>query len=343
MLKKDRKIYIVTGGCGFIGSHLVEALLEKGHCVRVLDNLSTGRVENLSLVQNHPNLKISISDITDRNQIESAFGGVHGVFHVAALADIVPSIEQPDRYFNTNVTGTLNILEASRKFGIQKLIYVASSSCYGIPDHYPTTETAAMKPQYPYALTKMLGEELVFHWGQIYGLNVLSLRFFNVYGPRARTTGQYGAVFGVFLGQKLAEQPLTVVGDGSQTRDFTYVSDVVSALMMAVESSNSQEVFNVGSGQTYSVNELVRLLNHPFVNIPKRPGEPDCTWADITKIKKYLGWEPKVSLSDGVNRMLRHIHLWPESMKDAPVWTPDKIEKATSTWFKYLGKGGHVS
>jgi UDP-glucose 4-epimerase len=155
---------------------------------------------------------------------------------------------------------------------------------------------------------------------------------FNVYGPRARTSGTYGAVFGVFLAQKLNHKPLTVVGDGTQTRDFTFVADVASAFMAAADSSIRNEIMNVGSGNTYSVNKLVSLIGGPTVNIPKRPGEPDCTQADITKIKRLLGWSPRVGLEAGVKIMLENIEYW----RKAPVWTPESIAMATRTWFEFL-------
>ena len=203
----------------------------------------------------------------------------------------------------------------------------------------PTPETAPPDPRYPYALTKYLGEQLVMHWAQVYRLPAISVRFFNVYGPRARTSGTYGAVFGVFLAQLLAGKPLTIVGDGTQTRDFTFVSDVVDALITAAESDKTCEIYNIGSGQPVSVNELVRLLGSPpSVHIPKRPGEPDCTWADISKIRRDLGWEPKVGFDEGVRVMRENIDYW----RDAPVWTASRIAEATSDWFRFLGKEGDV-
>ena len=200
---------------------------------------------------------------------------------------------------------------------------------------YPTPETAPADCRYPYALTKYLGEQIVMHWAQVYRLPAVSVRFFNVYGPRARTSGTYGAVFGVFLAQLLAKEPLTIVGDGEQMRDFTFVSDVVDALLTVAASDKIGEIYNVGSGKPVSVNELVRLLGSPpSVNIPKRPGEPDCTWADISKIRAELGWEPKVSFADGVRVMRDNIGYW----RDAPVWTASGYAEATSDWFRLLGK-----
>lgn len=335
MTKKPKAL--VTGGAGFIGSHLVDRLLADGHEVVVLDNFSTGRPQNLAHQKDNLRLSLVQTDICDHATITPYFKDADWVFHLAALADIVPSIERPTDYFRANVIGTQSVLEAARAAGVKRFVYAASSSCYGIPDAYPTAETAEIRPQYPYALTKRLGEELVLHWGQVYGMPVVSTRFFNVYGPRSRTSGTYGAVFGVFLAQKVHTKPYTVVGDGEQTRDFTYVTDVAAALVKAADSDVSGEIFNVGSGSTYSVNLLVKLLGGPVTHIPKRPGEPDCTFADISKIREALGWEPKISLEEGVKRMLECLDDW----KTAPVWTPQSIEQATKAWFDNLTPAAH--
>lgn len=323
---------LVTGGAGFIGSHLVDRLLADGHEVVVLDNFSTGRPQNLAHQKGNPRLSLVQADVRDQAKIAPHFQGASWVFHLAALADIVPSIERPTDYFQANVDGTQSVLEAARAAGVKRFVYAASSSCYGIPDAYPTPETADIRPQYPYALTKRLGEELALHWGQVYGMPVVSTRFFNVYGPRSRTSGTYGAVFGVFLAQKIHGKPFTVVGDGSQTRDFTFVTDVAAALVAAAGSTISGQIFNVGSGNTYSVNRLVELLDGPVTFVPKRPGEPDCTFADIGKIKKALGWAPKIGIEEGVKQMLANIDYW----REAPVWTPQTIETATKAWFDCL-------
>ena len=321
---------LITGGAGFIGSHLVDELIEKGNDIIVLDNFSTGRPQNLKHVADK--IQLIECDIAKPGQWQNLFENVDYVFHLAALADIVPSIETPDSYYQSNVNGTFNVLEACRKYSVKKIVYSASSSCYGIPDKYPTKETAEIRHQYPYALTKYLGEELIMHWCQVYELSAVSLRFFNVYGPRSRTSGTYGAVFGVFLAQKLAGKPYTVVGDGTQTRDFTFVSDVVGAIITAAESDVSGEIINIGSDNTYSVNRLVELLDGDVVHIPKRPGEPDCTWADISKAKKLLNWQPKVSLEEGVGILLDNIDCW----REAPVWDEKSIAVATEKWFEYL-------
>jgi len=323
---------LVTGGAGFIGSHLVDRLLKDGCHVRVIDNYSTGRPFNLVHHRNHPHLEVLEADIADREKTAAFYSGVERVFHLAALADIVPSIERPLDYHHANVDGTVTVLENSRAAGVQRFVYSASSSCYGIPDIYPTPETAAIRPQYPYATTKYLGEEYVLNWGHIYKMPVVSLRFFNVYGPRSRTSGTYGAVFGVFLAQKLKGRPFTVVGDGTQSRDFTYVTDVVNAIVMAAESDISGEVMNVGSGGHYTINSLVKMLGGEVTYIPKRPGEPEITFADTTKIRSTLGWAPLIDFETGVKKLLDEIDYW----REAPVWTPETIEKATETWFRYL-------
>lgn len=323
---------VVTGGAGFIGSHLVERLMDDGHNVAVVDNYSTGRPENLAHLEGREGLSVHQVDIAGGEALGGFFEGADRVFHLAALADIVPSILTPVPYFRANVDGTIAVLEAARASRVKRFVYAASSSCYGIPDDYPTPETAEIQPMYPYALSKYLGERCVMHWSQTYGFPAVSLRLFNVYGPRSRTSGTYGAVFGVFLAQKLAGEPFTVVGDGTQTRDFTFVSDVVDAFVQAAESEISGEIMNVGSGNTYSVKRLVELLGGEVAYIPKRPGEPDCTFADTTRISELLGWKPKVSFEEGVEAMLDNIDYW----REAPVWTPASIEKATEDWFKYL-------
>ena len=326
-------ISIITGGGGFIGSHLAEKLIRLNHKVIVIDDFSIGRRKNLSKIKKK--IKIINASILNQKKFSEYFKNADNVFHLAAKADIVPSIENPNLYFDVNVKGTLNILNQSVKNNIKRFIYIASSSSYGIPKKYPTPENSKIDPQYPYALTKRLGEELVLHYSKIYNLNSTSLRLFNVYGPRARTSGTYGAVFGVFLAQKIANKPYTVVGDGTQTRDFTYVSDVVDSIIKVFKKKNiSGEIFNVGSGKTVSVNRIIDILGGKKIFIPKRPGEPDKTFADIRKIKKKIGWRPKVNIEKGISYLLKDISNW----KDAPLWTVKKIEKATRKWFLYLDK-----
>jgi|TARA_Y100000294_G_scaffold39066_1_gene35219 UDP-glucose 4-epimerase len=322
---------IVTGGAGFIGSNLVDLLIQKGHKVIVLDNFSTGRRSNLSH-NLKKNIKIIKIDISSNVRLEKYFQGVDYVFHFAGLADIVPSIENPDRYFKTNVVGTLNVLQAIKKTKIKKFIYAASASCYGISDKFPIKENAKINPMYPYAFTKWQAEELIMHWVKIYNFPAISFRFFNAYGPRSRTSGAYGAVFGVFLAQKLANKPLTIVGSGNQTRDFIHVSDLVNGIIKATLSNKVGKIYNIGGGQEIKINKIAKLIGGKKIHIPKRPGEPSRSLADITKIKKDLSWKPKIKIEEGVKNLLSQIHYW----KDAPVWTPKSIKKETKIWFKLL-------
>ena len=312
---------ICTGSSGFIGSHLVKAL-EK------------------------PFIRCDIKDGSGdiRKPLEFP-SNIDTIYHLAALADIVPSIENPRDYFETNVTGTLNILEAARKAGCKKFIYAASASCYGDnPNHIytaaddgrflgvqPTNEHRDCDPAYPYALTKHLGEQLVMHWSNVYKIPAISLRLFNVYGLRQRTTGAYGAMFGTFLAQKANGKPMTIVGDGTQQRDFVHVSDVVDAFIKAAN-SDCQGIYNVGTGNPQSVNYIAKLIGGETVHIPKRPGEPDITCADISKIREDLGWEPKVSIEAGVRELVEHLRDY----SDAPVWTEEGIKSATKKWFEAL-------
>ena len=326
------KTAVVTGGAGFIGSHMVDLLLGEGFRVHVIDSLVGGRLQNLEHHKGNANLAFEVRDIREIEPADPLFKGAEYVFHFAGIGDIVPSIEQPVDYLSTNVMGTVKVLEAARHAGARKLVYAASSSCYGLAQ-VPTREDAPLQPQYPYALSKYMGEEAVFHWGKVYKLPANSIRIFNAYGIRSRTSGAYGAVFGVFLAQKLAGKPFTVVGDGTQTRDFLYASDVARGFYLAATTDKVNQVYNVGAGSPQSVNRLVELLGGgEVIHLPKRPGEPDCTWADISKIRSELGWEPLISLEEGVGRMLANIDYW----RQAPVWNEQSIAQATEQWFKYL-------
>jgi len=322
---------VVTGAAGFIGSHLTDALLAKGHSVLGVDDLSTGRLKNLDDARKNKDFSFMEKSVVGLRPADLP-KELDWFFHLAGRADLVPSIVNPREYFCVNVDGTFDALECARAVGVKRFIYTASSTCYGVPEVYPTPETAPCSVRHPYGLTKMMGEELTMHWAQVYKMPALSLRLFNVYGPRSRTTGAYGAVFGVFLKQKLAGKPFTVVGDGKQTRDFTFVSDVADAFVAAAGSALSGEILNVGSGHTYSVNRLVELLGGPVTYVPKRPGEPDSTFADISKITQEVGWKPKITLEDGVRRMIEVIDDW----RDAPLWDANTIAEATRDWFKYL-------
>ena len=333
--ESTRPTALVTGAAGFIGSHLVERLLADGHRVLAVDDLSIGRLSNLEFakdVADGERFAFHRRDVAS-DALGDLFAEADWVFHLAALADIVPSIQQPLAYHRANVEGTVRVLEAARKAGVKRFLYAASSSCYGLPDVTPTPETAPARPMYPYALTKWVGEQYAMHWAQTYQMPAVSLRLFNVFGPRHRTTGAYGAVFGVFLAQKLAGKPFTVVGDGNQSRDFTYVTDVANAFVTAAASDIVGEILNVGSGGHYSVNRLVELLGGDVVYVPRRPGEPDVSFADTEKIENMLGWRAEVPFDEGVRHMLKQIELY----RDAPVWEPESIAEATADWFRFLG------
>lgn len=328
---------VVTGGAGFVGSHMVDLLVDRGFRVNVVDNLVGGRTENLGQHAARSDVRLFELDIRalqpGTKRADEIFANARYVFHFAGIGDIVPSIERPSEYMSVNVLGTVQVLECARHAKARKLVYSASSSCYGLAK-VPTREDHEIHPEYPYALSKYQGEQAVFHWHQVYKLPVNSIRIFNAYGPRVRTSGAYGAVFGVFLRQKLGGLPFTVVGDGSQRRDFVQVRDVAKAFLAAAETDRTGEVYNVGTGNPQSVNRLVELLGGEVTYVPRRPGEPDCTWADIAKITHELGWRPQVDFRDGVAEMLENIDYW----RDAPLWTPSSIAQATETWFRYLGE-----
>jgi UDP-glucose 4-epimerase len=326
-----KPVAIVTGGAGFIGSHMVDHLLGRGYRVRVVDNLSGGREANLAHHGKIPDLSLERLDIRQLEPDTALFREAKFVLHFAGIGDIVPSIERPIEYMDTNVQGTVRVLEASRVAAVDKFVYAASSSCYGLADT-PTREDHKLEPQYPYALSKLMGEQVAFHWHKVYRLPVNAIRIFNAYGTRVRTTGAYGAVFGVFLKQKLAGKPFTVVGDGTQKRDFLYASDVAAAFLLAAETERTGRVWNLGAGNPQPVNRLVELIGGPVTYIPKRPGEPDVTWADISRITEELGWRPVIPFEEGVHRMMAEIDVW----RDAPLWDPSSIAKATKTWFDHL-------
>lgn len=331
--QSGQPIALVTGGAGFIGSHMVDLLRNRGFKVRVIDNLVGGRESNLAHHKDGGLVELDTRDIRKVEPDDALFSGISCVFHFAGIGDIVPSIDKPTEYMDVNVMGTVRMLEGARHAKAKRFVYAASSTCYGLAD-VPTREDHSIDPKYPYALSKYQGERAAMHWNQVYGLPVNSVRIFNAYGTRSRTTGAYGAVFGVFLRQKLAGKPFTVVGDGNQKRDFLYATDVARGFMAAAETPHVGQAYNLGAGNPQSVNYLVELLGGEKTHIPKRPGEPDCTWADITKITTELGWRPEISFEEGVAKIVAQIDHW----RDAPLWTPESIQQATSSWFRYLGK-----
>jgi len=325
---------LVTGGAGFIGSNLVDKLIKNGHQVVVLDNLSAGNSsKNLDHIKNKIEF-VNIDVSSSQEAINKYFNKVDWVFHMAGLADMLPSIMEPNKYFKANVIGTLNVLNASKKYKVKKFLYAASASCYGTPSKYPTDEKSKIDPQNPYALTKFLGEQLVINWAKVYSMFNVSLRFFNAYGPRSSIKGAYGSVFNIFLAQKLAGKPLTIVGDGNQTRDFIHVFDLVDATIKAVEKGKSGEVYNVGSGREVSINFIANLIGGDKFFVQKRLGETDRSLADISKIKKELNWRPKITIETGVKMLLKNIKDW----QHARVWTAKQMSQATRAFHEYLNK-----
>lgn len=328
---------IVTGGAGFIGSHLVELLISQGHEAIVLDDQSTGKLHNLPTEAHYHYADIRNYNLLDRVfERLIKFGPVDCMFHLAARASIVPSIKDPHLYHDVNMNGTFNVLEMARRYEVKKLVYAASGSCYGIPEQIPTTETCKIDPQYPYALTKYTAEQYIMHWSKVYGMPFVSLRLFNVFGPRMCLSGGYGGLFSTILAQKLNNQPVITMGNGEQTRDFIYVTDVARAFLSTAESDVKNEIFNIGTGQSWSVNQILDMLDISYTQVrrlPDRPGEPRDTCANISKIVKMLNWRPEVSFSDGLALMTENISYW----KNGKVWSWAESMESQEDWYKYLG------
>ncbi len=289
-----KKKFIVTGGAGFIGSHLVDAIIARGDEVIVIDNLATGKRENVN-----PNAKFVRVDIRNFEEILPHFHGVDFVFHVAALARVQPSIEEPKTFHDVNITGTLNVLLAAKEAGVKRVIYSASSSAYGDQKTMPLREDMPANPLSPYGLQKYVGEMYCRLFSRIYGLQTVNLRYFNVYGERQPLEGAYCLVMGIFIRQRLAGKPMTIVGNGEQRRDYTNVADVVSANLLAVESKNvgNGEVINIGRGRNYTVNEVAAMIGGPTTKLPPRI-EPIETLADNSLARKLLRWEPHINLPE---------------------------------------------
>lgn len=294
---------IVTGGAGFIGSHLVDALTEEGFDVIILDNLSTGKIENVN-----PEAILRKADIRNLEEIKPIFKGADYVFHLAARARVPYSIEFPHEAHANNALGTLNVLMAARDAGIKRVIFSSSSSVYGDQEALPLSEHMNTSPKSPYALQKLIGEKYCQLFSQLYGLETVCLRYFNVYGPRISFDGSYVLLIGKFLQQKLNNLPLSVEGDGKQTRDFTFVKDVVRANLLAMSSQKvgKGETINIGAGNNHSVNEIAELIGGEIINLPARQGDMRHTLADILKAKQLLSWEPRVHIEEG----LREVKKW---------------------------------
>ena len=294
---------IVTGGAGFIGSNLVDALIKKGHDVLIIDNLSTGKKEYIN-----SKAEFHQTDLCDLDKIKPLFQGREFVFHEAALARIPLSIEKPIETNEINIKGTLNALMAAKEAGVKRLIYASSSSVLGDKVNLPMKEDMAACPLNPYALQKYVGELYCKIFSDIYKLSTVSLRYFNVYGPRQPKEGAYTPVVGAFLAQKAKGQPLTITGDGEQTRDFSYISDVVEANILAMESEKvgKGEIINIGGGKNHSINAIAKMVGGEITYIPMPSGEMRDTLADISRAKELLGWQPAVTLEEGIKRLLEN-------------------------------------
>lgn len=291
----------VLGGAGFIGSNLVDELLTQGHEVTVFDNFSEGTLENLARWRGEPRLEVMRGDIRDYDVVKRAVANRDWVFHLAAMSRIQPSITDPLLAFSQNFMGTANVLEACRQTGVKRVVYSASSSAYGMRNPIPNKEDMPTDCLNAYSLSKKGGEELCKMYSELYGISTVSLRYFNVYGPRHQEEGSYSTVIAIFRRQKRMGQKLTVVGDGEQRRDFTFVGDVVRANMLAAMNRDATGVYNIGTGENYSVNELAGLIGGETVNIPPRLAESRLTLADNTKARVELGWSPKVDLRQGLH------------------------------------------
>jgi len=293
------KKVIVTGGAGFIGSHLTDALLEKGYEVHIIDNLSGNSKENVN-----PKAHFHELDIRNLEAIKPVIAGAEYVFHLAALPRVQYSIENPGETTDVNVNGTLNVLIAAKEGGVKKVVYSASSSAYGDQPVMPLKEDMLANPKSPYGLQKYIGELYCKVWSTVYGLPTVSLRYFNVYGSRFNPHGAYALVIGKFLYQLKEGKPMTITGDGKQTRDFTHVRDVVRANILAAESSNvgMGEVMNIGAGKNQSINYIAELIGGPVEHIPARL-EPHDTLADNSLAKKLIGWVPEVSIEQGIEEL----------------------------------------
>tara|TARA_B100001027_G_scaffold192094_1_gene146749 strand:+ start:1526 stop:2431 length:906 start_codon:yes stop_codon:yes gene_type:complete len=294
---------IITGGAGFIGSNLTDHLVKMGHKVIILDNFISGKKSNLSH-HKKKDVKIIKVDISNSKNLEKYFKGADYIFHLAALAEIIPSFKNPKKYFKNNVVGTLKVVEAAKKMNIKKLIYAASSSCYGTPKAFPISENYKIDPKSPYAVTKFMGEEIIMKYADIFKMPNISFRFFNVYGPRLNISGRYSAVIGNFLSQTKNNKPLTIVGNGKQTRDFIHVDDLVNAFIKIIKSRHVNKIYNLGSGRRISINTIARIFNGKKKFIPIRPGEPKDSLANISKLKKDINWKPKISIQSGIKKLL---------------------------------------
>lgn len=296
-----RRVALVTGGAGFVGSHLVDALLERGLAVRVLDNFTTGPREQVNAAA-----ELTEADIRRYDSIRAAFDGVDCVFHCAALPRVPLSIEKPLETHMTNVVGTINVLLAARDAGVRRVVYSGSSSVYGEQPRLPLTEDMAPNPLNPYALQKLAGEQYTRLFHRLFGMQTLTLRYFNVFGPRMAGEGAYRTVISVFLQARREGKPLTIHGDGEQSRDFTHVSDVTRANLLAMDSAVADgRALNIGCGRSLTVNRIAAIIGGATVRMPPRPGDMRHTLADWSQAERLLGWRPQVAVEDGLRELIR--------------------------------------
>lgn len=303
--------YLVTGGAGFIGSHLVEALVAQGHRVRVLDNFSTGNPANLGSVRD--DVEVIDGDLIDPGTVAEAVRGVEVIFHEAALASVPRSVADPRATHDACVTGTLNLLLAAREGGVRRVVYAASSSAYGNSVRLPKCETDPTLPRSPYAVAKLAGEHYCAAFSEVYGLETVRLRYFNVYGPRQQPDSPYAAVVPRFLRAMMAGQQPRIHGDGGQSRDFTFVEDVVQANLLAANAPGvSGQVYNIACGGQTCLLELIVAINDLLgtaivpIHEPPRPGDVRHSRADISRATADLGYQPRVSLAQGLRRCLQY-------------------------------------
>ncbi|MGH0034796.1 MAG: NAD-dependent epimerase/dehydratase family protein [Myxococcota bacterium] len=312
---------LVTGGAGFIGSHLALRLLEGGHQAVVVDDLSAGRVDHLDRALERYGFLLRIVDLLDADALSDCFTGVDWVFHLAGYGDAREARRRPKRALEAHVQATLQVLECARHFRAKAFVYAASATCYGLDAPVPTPEIAPTSPCDPLAITKHLGEQLVLDWSRLYDLPAMSLRLFDVYGARAPLTPRWGPVASVFLAQRASGAPLTVAGDGAQTRDFVHVDDVTRAMILAAQQPQPGEVFNIGSGVGTSITRLAELVGGPWVSVPARPGDVRQRTADVRRAHERLDWRAEIDIEEGIQRLLHDLDAW----RNAPVWTPEFV------------------
>lgn len=324
---------LITGIAGGIGSQLARQCLENNFDVIGVDNLITGNLENIKDLI--PKINIRTISIFKMKELENQ--KIDYIFHLAGIADIVDSVSNPRDYFYNNVMGTVAVMEFARATGVKKVIYAASSSCYGMTEQFPTAEDTPINCEYPYAFSKWQGEEVIKHYSKVYKIPYVSLRLFNVYSPYAKPNNSYGAVFKVFLKQFIERKPFTIIGDGMQMRDFIHVKDVCRAFIKAAELDVQNEVINIGASNPCGIYHLSKMIageDYPRQYLPWREGEPKVTYADIRKANRLLNWFPLIKIKDGVEEMLENL----SNYADAPLWTEETILKKQTEWNKYLCK-----